>query len=176
MAVQLFFDLLIIFVLRVLDVGMATVRIVLLSRGRKGWAALLGFIESLVWVLAIARVLSGLDDPARVLAFALGFAAGTYGGALVEEWLALGQALLRIVAPVESPRVAELLRARGHGATVINGDGREGEVRITFCVVPRREVPEILEVIEATNPEAFITIDQTDTVRLLQRHDRDVSR
>jgi uncharacterized membrane-anchored protein YitT (DUF2179 family) len=72
--------------------------------------------------------------------------------------------------------VAELLRARGHGATVINGDGRDGEVRITFCVVPRRAVPEILEMIEATNPDAFITIDQTDTVRLLQRHDRDVAR
>ena len=107
---ELFLDLLIIFVLRVLDVGMATVRIVLLSRGRKGWAAsLLGFFESLVWVLAIARVLSGLDDPARVLAFAAGFAAGTYGGALVEEWLAIGQssaASHRAVRHSERGRVA----------------------------------------------------------------------
>src|SRR3970282_2607216 len=95
---ELFLDLSIIFVLRVLDVGMATVRIVLLSRGRKGSAAFLGFFESLVWVLAIARVLSGLDDPARILAFAAGFAAGTYGGAVVEEWLAVRACPLRGIA------------------------------------------------------------------------------
>jgi uncharacterized protein YebE (UPF0316 family) len=168
---EFFLDLLIIFVLRVLDVGMATVRIVLLSRGKKGSAAVLGFFESLVWVLAIARVLSGFDDPARVLAFALGFAAGTYGGALVEEWLAIGQSLLRVIAPVDTASVAELLRARGHGATVVNGDGRTGEVRITFCVVPRRKVSEVIDMIETTNPDAFITVEQTTTVRLLQRHE-----
>src|SRR3970040_598006 len=92
-------DLIIIFTLRLLDVGMATVRIVLLGRGRRGPAAALGFVEALIWVLAITRVLGGLNDPARMVAFALGFAAGTYLGSVVEEWLALGQALGRVLAP-----------------------------------------------------------------------------
>lgn len=169
---ELFLDLLIIFVLKVLDVGLATVRIVLLSRGKKGEAAVLGLVESLVWVLAIARVLSGLDDPARIAAFVLGFGAGTYVGALVEERLAIGQSLLRIVAPLDTPRVAEALRARGFGATVVNGDGRDGEVRITFCVVPRKAVSGVVDLIESANPDAFITIESTNTVRLLQRHNR----
>jgi uncharacterized protein YebE (UPF0316 family) len=168
-------DLLIIFALRLLDVGMATVRIVLLGRGRRGPATLLGFFESLVWVLAIARVFDGLDDPARMVAFALGFAAGTYVGSLVEEWMALGQALVRIVAPVETEPVAPLLRERGYGATVVNGDGRSGEVRLTFCVVPRKEVFSVTSLIHAANPAAYVTIDQTSTFDLA-RHAGDVKK
>jgi uncharacterized protein YebE (UPF0316 family) len=169
-------DLIFIFVLRLLDVGMSTVRIVLLGRGRRGPAALLGFFEALVWVIAISRVMSGLEDPARMIAFALGFAAGTYAGSVVEEWLALGQSLIRVVAPVETDSVGPMLRAQGYGATVINGDGLLGEVRVTFCVVPRKKVWEVTQLIHEANPEAFVTVDQTSTVDLAARHGSDVHR
>jgi uncharacterized protein YebE (UPF0316 family) len=168
-------DLLIIFTLRLLDVGMATVRIVLLGRGRRGPAAALGFVEALIWVLAITRVLDGLNDPARMVAFALGFAAGTYIGSVVEEWLALGQALVRIVAPVRTEPVAPLLRAKGYGATVVNGDGLDGDVRVTFCVVPRKEVYTVTRLIHEANPAAYVTVDQTSTVDLA-RHGGNVNK
>jgi uncharacterized protein YebE (UPF0316 family) len=168
-------DLLIIFTLRLLDVGMATVRIVLLGRGRPGPAAALGFVEAMIWVLAITRVLDGLNDPARMVAFALGFAAGTYIGSVVEEWLALGQALVRIVAPVRTEPVAPLLRAKGYGATVVNGDGLDGDVRVTFCVVPRKEVYTVTHLIHEANPAAYVTVDQTSTVDLA-RHGGNVNK
>lgn len=172
---QVFLDLFLIFVLRLLDVGMATVRIVLLGRGRRGPAAVLGFFEALVWVLAIARVFDGLDDPARMVAFALGFAAGTYAGSVVEEWMALGHALIRVVAPIASVPVAPLLREKGYGATVLNGDGLAGEVRVTFCVVPRKKVPSVMRLIHGANPEVFVTVEQTSTVDL-ERHVGDVQK
>jgi uncharacterized protein YebE (UPF0316 family) len=170
------FDLLLIFTLRLLDVGMSTVRIVLLGRGRRGPAAVLGFFEALIWVFAISRVMSGLDDPARMVAFALGFAAGTYAGSMVEEWLALGQSLIRIVAPVATDPVAPLLRDQGYGATVLNGDGLQGEVRVTFSVIPRKKVWEVTHLIHEANPAAFVTVDQTSTVDLAARHGDDVHR
>ncbi|HEX9863437.1 MAG TPA: DUF5698 domain-containing protein [Acidimicrobiia bacterium] len=168
-------DLVIIFTLRLLDVGMATVRIVLLGRGRRGPAAALGFVEALIWVLAITRVLGGLNDPARMVAFALGFAAGTYLGSVVEEWLALGQALVRIVAPVRTEPLAPLLRSKGYGATVVNGDGLAGDVRVTFCVVPRKEVYTVTRLIHEANPAAYVTVDQTSTVDLA-RHGGNVNK
>jgi uncharacterized protein YebE (UPF0316 family) len=169
-------DLIIIFTLRLLDVGMSTVRIVLLGRGRRTPAAALGFVEALVWVLAITRVLSGIEDPTRMVAFALGFAAGTFLGSKVEEWLALGQSLVRIVAPVGTDPVAPLLRQQGYGATVLNGDGLSGEVRVTFCIVPRREVFKVTRLIHDSNPEAYVSVDQTSTVDLAARHGGDVQK
>lgn len=171
----IFLDLFLIFILRLLDVGMATVRIVLLGRGKRWPAAVLGFFEALVWVLAIARVFEGLDDPARMVAFALGFAAGTYVGSVVEEWMALGQALIRVVAPIATVPVAPLLRAKGYGATELNGDGLSGEVRVTFCVLPRREVYKVTGMIHAANPQVFVTIDQTSTIDM-GRHEGDVQK
>ncbi|MDX1468599.1 MAG: DUF5698 domain-containing protein [Acidimicrobiia bacterium] len=169
---QLAADLFFIFFLRAIDVGIATVRIVLLGRGRRTTAAALGFFESLIWVIAVSRVLSGLDDPWRMVAFAAGFAAGTYVGSLVEEWLAIGQSLLRVVAPIETDEVAPLLREKGFGATVFNGGGMEGDVRLTLAVIPRRKVGAAVALIQQSNPEAFVTIDQTASVDL--RHERDV--
>jgi uncharacterized protein YebE (UPF0316 family) len=173
---DLFIDLATIFTLRLIDVALATVRIVLLGRGKKGTAAALALLEGLIWVVAISRVLSaGLHDPARIVAFAAGFAAGTLVGALVEERLALGQSLVRIVAPVSTPQVADALRAEGYGATVINGDGMEGEVRLTFTVVPRKKLKEVTALVHQVNPGAYVTVDhQTSSVDLMARHGREV--
>lgn len=171
---DLLLDLLFIFFLRLLDVGMATVRIVLLGKGRKLAATGLGFVEAMVWVLAIARVLDGLDDPLRMVAFAGGFAAGTYLGALVEEWMALGQVLVRVISPVDTPSVAEVLRSHDYGATVVNGDGMAGEVRITFSVVPRKDTKYVSRLIHETNPAAYLTIESTNAIDAPHRHEGDV--
>lgn len=170
----LVFDLMFIFVLRALDVAMATVRIVLLSRGKKGTAAAIGFFEALIWVIAVARVLSALDDPARMVAFAAGFAAGTYIGSMVEEWLAIGQVLVRIVTPSSAPPIAALLRERGFGATVVNGDGMQGEVRVIFSVMPRKSVDDVLALVGELSPDAYVTIDDTASIDLHKRQERTV--
>jgi uncharacterized protein YebE (UPF0316 family) len=167
-------DVMIIFTLRLLDVGMATVRIVLLGRGKKGAASALGFVEALVWVAAIARVINGLDDPVRMVAFAAGFASGTYLGAKVEEWMALGQSLVRVIAPVDTPEVAPALREQGFGATVVNGDGLAGEVRVTFSVVPRKKIRDVLAMIHEVNAEAYVTVEQSESIEAPARHGRDV--
>ncbi len=168
------FDLILITILRALDVGMATVRIVLLSRGRRGIATLIGFFEALIWVIAVARVLDNLDDPARMIAFAAGFAIGTYFGSMVEEWLAIGQAMVRIVTPSSTDQIAPLLRERGFGATVLNGDGMHGEVRVTFTVLPRKRIEEILALVKEVSPEAYVTIDDTASIDLHRRQERAV--
>ncbi|HEU4318655.1 MAG TPA: DUF5698 domain-containing protein [Acidimicrobiia bacterium] len=166
MDIQLIADLLLIVALRTLDVGISTVRIVVLGRGRRGLAAGLGFVEAIVWVVAVARVLDGIDDPARMVAFAAGFALGTYLGSKVEEWLAIGQCVIRIVAPVDSQQVAPRLRDLGFGATVFNGDGMDGEVRLTFCVVDRRQLTKVKRLISEVNPYAYVTVDDTASVDL----------
>ena len=170
------FDLAVIFILRAIDVGMATIRIVLLSRGRKGAAAGIGFFECLIWVVAVSRVLTGLDDPLRMIAFAAGFAAGTYVGSMVEEWLAIGQTLIRVVTSSEDPSVAPAIRAKGFGATVLNGDGRDGDVRVCFTVIPRKKVDELLAVINEVAPNASLTIEDTAAPDWRQRIERTVRR
>ncbi|MBI5156588.1 MAG: DUF2179 domain-containing protein [Acidimicrobiia bacterium] len=156
---ELFLGSLLIFVLRIGDVGIASVRIVTLMRGKIWLAALLGFFESLFWVSAAAIVFTNLDHPIRIISFAAGFATGTMIGGFVERWLAMGTALLRVITPIESAPVAEALRAAGYAVTVLNAEGRDGEVRLNFMVLPRRKVKDALAIVHRVSPDAFITVE-----------------
>lgn len=159
-----------IFLLRLGDVSIASVRIVTLMRGRSGLAALLGFFESLLWVSAAAIVFSNLDNPVRIVAFAAGFAVGTLLGGYVEQWIAMGTAFIRVVAPVETPAVAAALRDAGYAVTVLNAEGRDGEVRVTFLVLPRRQAKSAIGIIQDTNPSAFVTVEDIRIAEIARRH------
>ncbi|MEX1043059.1 MAG: DUF5698 domain-containing protein [Acidimicrobiia bacterium] len=159
-------DLILIFLLRLTDVSIGTVRIVLLGRGSRGRAAALGVIESFIWVIAAARVLDGLDDIWRMVAFAAGYGAGTALGVTMERWMAVGSALVRIVAPSSSPRAAEGLRELGYAVTVLAGDQSGDEVRVSLVVVPRRKLKEVYREIARLNPQALVTIESVVQVDL----------
>jgi uncharacterized protein YebE (UPF0316 family) len=162
-------DVLLIVGLRLIDVSLGTLRIMLLTRGSRWRAGAIGFFESLTWVMAAGLVLSELDDPVRMVAFAFGFGAGTFLGASLERLLAVGNAVVHIVAPVDSPPAAFELRRSGFGATVLNGEGMDGEVRMTFTVVPRRRVKEVLAAVRRANPQAFVTVEDVRTAETAPR-------
>lgn len=156
---ELFLGSLLIFVLRIGDVSIASVRIVTLMRGRIVLAAFLGFFESLFWVSAAAIVFTNLDHPIRIITFAAGFATGTLLGGFVERWLAMGTALLRVINPIDAPPVAAALRSAGYAVTVLNAEGRDGEVRLNFLVLPRRRVKDALAIVHDVSPGAFVTVE-----------------
>jgi uncharacterized protein YebE (UPF0316 family) len=104
--VELLLAALLIFAMRLADVSLGTLRIVMLVRGKRRWAGVLGFFESLIWVLAARQVLGDLDELIKIVAYAGGYAAGTMLGSTFERWLAMGSVLVRIVAPVDSPHAS----------------------------------------------------------------------
>ena len=151
-----------VFVMRIVDVSLQTIRIVVLMRGHIRLAALLGFFESLTWVIAASLVFANLGNPVRAVAFAAGFAAGVLMGGWLEKRIAMGNSFVRIVAPVTAPPVAPALRDADFPVTVINAEGRDGEVRISFLVVKRRSLPEALALIREANAEAFVTVEEVN--------------
>ncbi|MEX1279150.1 MAG: DUF5698 domain-containing protein [Acidimicrobiia bacterium] len=147
----------IIIALRIADVSLGTIRIILLSRGSRWRSALVSFFESLIWVIGFAVVIRDLDDPARMVAYATGYALGTFVGAALEQRLAIGTVAVQAMAPVASPSSAEALRAAGFAVTEMNGEGRDGAVRIVTTVIPRRKLKTVTRIIEEANPAAFVT-------------------
>jgi uncharacterized protein YebE (UPF0316 family) len=159
-----------IIALRLIDVSIGALRIQYLIRGRRGLAGVLGFFESLTWVVAAALVLGDLDEWYKVVAYAGGFGLGTSLGGYLDAWIASGQVFLRIMSPSDSPPIASSIRERGFGATVVNGEGWDGDVRLTLTAIPRRRKREVLDVIKELNPHAFVTIDDVsaNTVQMMR--------
>jgi len=154
-----------IFALRILDVSIGTLRITYLVRGQRLIAGGLSFFESLVWLTAAAQVITSLDAPIKFVAYAAGYATGTVLGVSIERWIAAGNTLLRVVTPVSSAAVDVPLRNAGFYVTSLNAQGRDGDVRVLFTVLPRRKVPDALRIVRATSPNAYVTLEATTPAR-----------
>jgi len=157
-----------IFLLRLIDQTLGTLRHLFVVKGKPFFGAFLGFIESAIWVLAISQVIQDLNDPIIITGYALGFASGTIVGSYVESTIAIGDVVVRIFTPknISKPEMAKMLRDKGFGVTEINGEGMEGGVTITWCVTPRKKLKEVLKIVSEINPDAYVTTEPTNPTKL----------
>lgn len=153
-----------IFLARVVDVTMGTIRVIFVSRGLKYLAPVVGFFEILIWLLAIGQIMKNLSNPVCYIAYAGGFAVGNYVGIAIAEKLSLGVVLIRVVTAKDALPLVERLKERNYGVTCVDGHGTTGEVKVVFTVVKRREVTNIVELIKTFNPHAFYSIEEVGFV------------
>jgi len=154
-----------IFLLRVVGISIGTLRVLLTMRGHKLLSAVTGFFEVLAYVLAIGQVVQNLDNLWNILAYCLGFSVGTILGMWIEERLALGYSTVRIISVDHAPAIAEAIRQAGYGATEGLAHGASGMVGTVKTVVRRKEVNQVCKLAHELDPKAFITVEETQSVR-----------
>ena len=160
------FAALIIFALKLADTSLGTMRTLLVNRNKPIYAALVGLLESGIWIIAITQVAKAWNDPVLMAAFAVGFAAGIIFGSYIERMVGVGNIIVRVFCPSNSPSVAERLRENGHGVTVIDGEGKDGPVKVYLCIIQRRKLKSVLKMIQEINPKAYITTDLANPTSL----------
>ncbi len=153
-----------IFLMRVLDMTLDTLRVLVVMRGKKGIVWFLGFFQSTIFVLAITNVLSHLDNPLNMIGYAAGFATGNIIGMLIEEKLAIGHILIRIISSSRGAVIAEKLRLEGYAITEIPARGKDGMVSILTISVLRKQSIKVQELVRGLDPEAFITSEDVRPV------------
>jgi uncharacterized protein YebE (UPF0316 family) len=160
------FNYLFIFFARVADVSMATVRMLLIVRGRKYLAGALGFFEVIIYIMALGRVVSSLDNWVNLLVYASGFAAGNVVGSIIEGKMAIGTIMVRIV-PKKTCDIdlAEKLRSMGFGVTVLEGIGKDGPICMLDTTLHRKELTVLLNFLKKTDADAFTTVSDARETR-----------
>jgi uncharacterized protein YebE (UPF0316 family) len=156
---------LLILLARVLDVSMDTIRVIMVAKGYRNYAPAIGFFQSLIWVITISRVMVNLENWTAYIGYAGGFALGTYVGMRLEEKLALGHELIRVITKTDASELIANLRKEGYPVTAVTGQGREGDVGILFVILKRRSIQQVVEIINDYNPKAFYTIEDMRFVR-----------
>ncbi len=155
----------IIFLARICDVTLDTLRIIYVSRGMKYLAPLIGFFEVLIWLMAITQILSNMTNPIYYIAYAGGFAMGNFVGILIEEKMAIGTVVIRIITQKDATELIKFLKCDGYGMTHVDAQGAVGPVKIIFTIVKRKDVQNVLELLRKFNPLAFYTIEDVRSVR-----------
>jgi len=151
-----------IFVARIADVSIGTIRMIFVIAGWRLRAAALGFFEVVIWALAIGGLVQSITNPVLLLAYAGGFAAGNLIGMLIESRLALGYRVVQVINRDTSGDLPTCLRDYGYRVTTVSGKGRDGPVEIAYAVVKRRALADILAHIEQLAPQAIVTIERAE--------------
>ncbi len=154
-----------IFSARVIDVSIGTLRILYIARREKIIAPVLGFFEILIWLAAIGQIFKHLDNIACYLAYAGGFAMGNYIGMLIENRLAIGQLVVRIITDSNQDNLFEQIKSAGYGVTRVDGQGLTGPVKVLFTVIKRKELTRMIALINHSAPAAFYTVEDIQMAR-----------
>jgi len=157
-----------IFFARILDVSIGTIRIMFVSKGYRGKATLLGFVEVLIWIIIVAQIFTNLDNWLNYIAFAGGFATGNYVGMYIEEKMKMGVQIYRIIVNQENSGLAEELMNRDFRVTVVPGEGKHGPVKVLFTVAKRKRWQELSEVVNKFAPNAFYSVEDVKKVSLME--------
>jgi len=153
-----------IFLSRIVDVSLGTLRIAFISRGEKSLAPLIGFFEMLVWLFAIGALVQNLTNAAYYVSYAGGFASGIYLGLRIEDRIALGSRMIRTITLHDAADLLGALRTAGYGVTSVQAEGATGAVNLLFSVVKRAQVRSYMTIVEALHPEAFSSIEEVRSV------------
>ena len=154
-----------IFMARICDVSLGTLRIIFISRGKKLLASLLGFFEVSIWLLAISQIMQNLDNFICFLAYAGGYAMGNYVGILLEEKLAIGTLIVRIFLIDNETSMKKELSEAGFGVTCIDAHGMNGDVKIIYTVIKRKSLDKAIKIIEKCQSNAFYSIEDAKSVK-----------
>ena len=156
---------LLIFTVRVIATSLDTIRVILTMRSSKFWVWLLGFLNSLIWVLTFAFVLSDIDNFVNVIVYAAGFATGNVVGMVIEDKLAVGFAEVRVISSKWGAAILDVLRENNYAVTEIPARGKDGMVSVITSSVRRSQVHDLEKLIRDIDGDAFITTEDVVSVR-----------
>jgi uncharacterized protein YebE (UPF0316 family) len=150
---------LLIFLARICDVSIGTMRIIFVSKGKRNIAPFLGFFEVLIWITAISKIMQNLDNYINYIAYAAGFATGNFIGMIIEEKLAMGIQMIRVFTHENGVELVKSLNGNGYGATSVEAHGAREKIYLIYTIVERHEIAKVIELIFQFNPKAFYTIE-----------------
>ena len=147
-----------IFSARIFDVTLGTLRVIFITRGMKYVSALVGFCEILIWLLAIGQIFKNLNNVACYVAYAGGFASGSFLGIYIAERLSINKVIVRIITVKDATNLVEYLRMKKYGVTTLDAHGVEGPVTIVFSIINRDNLEEVVAIVKKFNPQAFYSV------------------
>ena len=152
--------LLLVFFARIVDVSLGTLRIIYLGKGMRLLAPLLGFVEVFIWIVMVSQVVKNVSNLAGYIAYAAGFAAGNFVGMAIENKLAIGTLIVRAIVSGETNTLICSLKDSGYGVTFFDAQGASGPVKVIYTVIKRRDLRDVVERMQVTNPNVFYTIEE----------------
>lgn len=159
-------ELLMIFGFKAIEISISTVRIIIVNRGYKKEGAMLSFVEVIIWVFVASAVIANISAaPLKGIVYALGYSVGVFVGSIIEKKLAFGQTMLQIIVDdKEAIKITSLIRERKVGVTTVDAKGISGSKTLILIYINRKNIQEIKHEILSVDPSALIAENNVDHI------------
>lgn len=159
-----------VFLARIVDVSVGTLRTISIIQGRTKVAFFLAFIETTVWLLVLSAVLPKvMESPLLGIFYAFGFATGNVVGILVEKRLAMGYTNFRVITTKYAKEITDSLREKGFAVTTFEGEGKDGKVTEVYVACERKALPQLIKLVKEIEPQAFYIAEQAGFISKIRR-------
>jgi uncharacterized protein YebE (UPF0316 family) len=156
---------LVIFVGRIIDVSLGTIRVNMIVRRKKTLAAIVGFFEVTIFISIIVRIIKDIDNIYGILAYGAGFAAGTVLGIIISEKLSRDLISTNIISRGYNEEIKKLISSEGYGFTCYKGAGMQGRVEIINVVCSHSSLNRLHNLVHLKDPSAFVASYMLDKMR-----------
>lgn len=155
--VSILLQALFVFTARITDVSIGTMRTILLVKGQRKIASVLGFFEVMIYLIVLGKVVGNINKPVLIIAYCLGYAAGNIIGSKIEERLSIGRLVAHVIVKEMPDEMVQQLRDAGFGVTIFEGEGMEGRSYLLNIILDRKQIKMLYEIVDGCNCGAFIT-------------------
>ena len=156
-----------IFFARILDVSLGTVRTIVTVKGKKIYAALIGFIEVFIWFLVARDALNvEVNNIFIPFSYSLGYATGTLLGGFISEKVISGNLTVQIVLSNQNTEIIDIIREKGYAVSVIDAKGQNDDKKyMLFMEINKNKLNTLKELIKDLDNKAFIVVNETKMVQ-----------
>ncbi len=157
-----------VFVCRIMDVTLGTVRMVLTVKDKTLAASAFGFVEVFIWFLVVRDALNSSGDGVLIaVAYAGGYATGTFVGGRLSHKFIKGNMTVNIVLSGCGRELLSELHDKGFGATVVDVMGSEPDSeprKMLICEIVSTRLDELKRIVRKNDPSAFFMVQETKVV------------
>jgi len=160
-------ELILIFISKIVEVSVSTLRIILISKGYRREGTLLSLVEILLWTFVASRVIMGIvEAPIKGIVYSIGFSIGVYIGSLLESRIAMGRVLIQTIIPKASEvLIVDHLRGKGYAVTTMQAQGRNSEKTVLMIFANRKGKEEIIDEIHRLDETAMTITNDVSTLK-----------
>ncbi len=162
------FTCLYIFLARLIDVSIGTVRTILTVQGKRKMASILAFIEVMIWFYVAANALDNAGDSVLIpISYAGGFALGTFIGSYITSKYVDGYLGLWIITKNNNTKLINSLRKSGYGISIVDLKKTKDNIKkdLILIATKKKSLKEITLLVKKYDSNAFITVNETKYVQ-----------
>lgn len=145
-------------------VGIGTLRLILMVRGRRFLAVLIGFFEASIGIAVISKIIQDVSGIYSIIAYGAGFAAGLFVGMLISDRISRNIMSTNIISNKKHNEIEILLRDAGFGVTSFYGNGKDGNLKILNVICGSSKLLRLKKEVCGEDPKAFMVTHRLDGI------------